>query len=128
MSNEAYLIISYFSVGLIVSAGALVAYLLLRRSLVSLMSTLEVGQLAHIFRKLFLWGVLLPVLLGFFSVSFPSCGKDTYQKIVADRAYLVSKNQEQLSSSFWYTGVTLLIWGFVILAILTVAKLSKRSS
>jgi hypothetical protein len=56
----------------------------------------------------------LPALLGFFSVSFRSCKKETYEAIIKDQAYLVAKNQEQLSDALSYIAIALLVWGLIV--------------
>ena len=95
MTNEEYLLISYFTAGLISLGFAIFAYLYLRYGFVEIMQSVSGKHLFQIFRKLFLIGIVLPALFGFFSVSFRSCSRDTYDKIIAERAYLFAKNQEQ---------------------------------
>jgi hypothetical protein len=56
----------------------------------------------------------LPALFGFFSVTFRSCGKGTYEAIIRDQAYLVAKNQEQLSAALSYIAIALLVWGLIV--------------
>jgi hypothetical protein len=62
----------------------------------------------------FLLGIIVPALFGFFSVSFRSCKKKTYEAIIADQAYLVAKNQEQLSAALFYIAIALLVWGLIV--------------
>jgi hypothetical protein len=62
----------------------------------------------------FLLGIIVPALFGFFSVSFRSCKKETYEAIIADQAYLVAKNQEQLSAVLSYIAIALLVWGLIV--------------
>jgi hypothetical protein len=114
MTNEQYLIVSYFTAGLISLGLALAAYFWLRRSFREIIRVIPHRYFSRILRKLFLWGIILPALLGFFSVSFRSCSKDTYEKIIAEKAYLVKKNQKQLSNSLFYIIAALAIWGFII--------------
>jgi len=130
MTSEQYLIVSYFAVGLLVLATALVVYVVLRPSFMGVVRASPSGHFAHILRKLFSLGIILPALFGFFSVSFRSCERDTYEEIIAQRAYLVAKNQEQLSTSFSHMVVALLIWGLIALGVLFVIKRHKgtRSS
>lgn len=126
MTNEQYLIVSYFTVGLLSLGFALAAYLWLRHSFIGV--TLAVrGKFSIILRRLFFIGIILPALGGFFSVSFRSCSKGTYAKIIAERSYLVAKNQEQLSTSLLYIVIALLLWGIIILgALLLIKKQQNR--
>ena len=114
MNNETYLIVSYFSIGVVCLALGLLTYALLRRSFGGFTKTIPDGELGLIYRRLFLFGILLPALAGFCSVTFRSCEKDSYASIVADRAYLVAKNQEQLSACLMYICIALLVWAVVV--------------
>jgi len=122
MTNEQYLIVFYFAAGLLSLGSALATYLWLHRSFVGVVRVIPSGHFARILRKLFSPGIILPALFGFFSVSFRSCEKDTYEKIIADRAYLVAKNQEQISASLSHIVVALLVWGFIVLGALFIIK------
>jgi hypothetical protein len=63
---------------------------------------------------LFLVGIILPALFGFFSVTFRSCNKETYEAIIADQAYLLAKSQEQLSAALAHIAIALLVWGLIV--------------
>lgn len=121
MTNEQYLVVSYFTVGLLSFAFALATYLLLRHSFIGVTQAVR-GKLSIILRRLFFIGIILPALVGFFSVSFRSCSKETYVQIIADRSYLVAKNQEQLSTSLSYIVIALLLWGLIILGAFIINK------
>ena len=114
MNNEQYLVVSYFSVGLMCLVLAIVAYLWLRRSFISTVSCVSSPYFSRILKKLFLIGIVLPAFFGFFSVTFRGCSIDTYEEIIAERTYLIAKNQEQLSSSLNYIIVALFAWGFIV--------------
>lgn len=122
MSNEQYLIVSYFAVGLACAGLAFATFKFLWQSFAALTSAIPGGRLGSVFRKLFLAGIVLASMAGFFSVSFRSCGKQSYQAIVQDRSYLVAKNQEQLGTSLSRMAAALLVWGLI----LAVAFLAKR--
>ncbi len=116
MTNEHYLIASYFVVAAACMAVSFAVYTLLRRSFAAMTTVVPGGRLGNLLQRLFFIGIVLPGLAGFLSVTFYSCDKPTYQKIIADRPYLVAKNQEQLSASFSYIVIALLIWGFIAAA------------
>lgn len=125
MTNEQYLVVSYFTTGLLSFAFALATYLLLRRSFIAVTQTVR-GKLSNILRRLFFIVIILPALAGFFSVSFRSCSRDTYVKIIAERSYLVAKNQQQLSTSLSCIVITLLLWGLIILGAFIIKKNHKN--
>ena len=123
MTNEQYLVVSYFTVGLLSFAFASATYLLLRHSFIAVTQAVR-GKLSIILRRLFFIGIIFPALLGFFSVSFRSC-EQTYVQIIANRSYLVAKNQEQLSTSLSYIVISLLLWGLIILGAFIINKKHK---
>jgi hypothetical protein len=118
MSNEQYLIVSYFFVGLLSIGIAMAACAYLRRSLTGLLRAFPNRHLASILKKLFPAGLALPALVGFLSVSYQSCHQ-SYQSIIAERSYLIGKNQEQLSAICFYLMLAVLVWGVVLLLSLT---------
>ena len=124
MTNEQYLVVSYFIVGLLSLGFALATYLWLRHSFIGVTQAVG-GKLSIVLRRLFFIGIIFPALVGFFSVSFRSCSKQTYAQIIADRSYLVAKNQEQLSTSLSHIVIALLLWGLIILGVFIINKNHK---
>ena len=64
--------------------------------------------------RLFPVGLVLPALAGFLSVDYHGCG-ESYAKIIADRSYLVEKNQEQIVKACVFLMVALFVWGLLVL-------------
>jgi len=114
MSNEQYLIVSYFCVGGLAIVIAVAVYAYLRRPLAGLASAFPNRHLASILERLFAAGLVLPALAGFLSVDYQSCHQ-SYQSIIADRSYLVAKNQEQVSAVCFFLMLAILGWGVVVL-------------
>ena len=122
MSNEQYLIVSYFVVALLCCGLGLMAYGWLRRPFDEVMEQIVASHLARPLRRVFPFGVVFPALAGFLSVSYQQCGKPPYEQIIVNRAYLVAKNQEQLSA-----GMDSVAWAVLVSAILvTVCLLAVR--
>lgn len=125
MTNDTYLVLSYVvCAALSVALGASV-YLFLRRPFAVVADATPRKHLRSILKRLFPIGLLFPALLGFVSVSYKSCGRQTYAKIVESRSYLVQKNQEQISSTLLSIVVAVLTWDVVILLL---TKLAQRES
>jgi hypothetical protein len=60
-------------------------------------------------------------------VSYRSCD-ESYDSLIADRSYLVGKNQEQLSAICLFLMLAVLGWGIVILlSLVTQPKEMRRS-
>ena len=112
MSNESYLIVSYFA-----AAGAGVGLAILSVLVLAepVKKALAAGTaLARLVRRALPPWLVLVVLMGFLSVTYFDCDHDTYQKIVADRHHLVNKTFEQGSEMTKYLAVALLVYGLVL--------------
>jgi len=121
MTNEEYLITSYFAVGMICIGLSVLIYALLKDSFGKTVSSYSGTKLPIILKRMFFIGILFPALIGFFSVSYRDC-KGSYKSIIADKAYLVQKNQAQLSASTLYLVIALVIWCLVVALILMIQK------
>ena len=127
MTNEQYLIVSYFVVACACLALGLATYAFLHRSFAALSTTAPGGRLGRVLKRLFLLGIVLPAMAGFLSVSFRTCDVRTYPDIVANRSYLITKNLEQLGASLSYIAIAILLWGFLIAAGFLVIRKRKRT-
>ncbi|MCJ7773275.1 MAG: hypothetical protein MUP22_09100 [Desulfobacterales bacterium] len=124
MANEQFLIVLYIIIGLLSLGFAILTYIWLRGSFDEIMNAVS-DRLSVILKRLFFIGIVLPAMAGFFSVSFRSCSKQTYANIIADRSYLIAKNQEQLSTSLTYIVIALFVWGVIVLGALMVGRSHK---
>ncbi|MBN2467881.1 MAG: hypothetical protein JXD19_06980 [Deltaproteobacteria bacterium] len=120
MSNELYLIFSYFLIGAACFVVAVIVYLVLRKGFTNVVSLLPTTHLSAILRKLFFLGIVVPALFGFCSVSFKSCSVTTYERVIENRSYLVEKNQEQLASSLRHTVYAVMVWGGIVFGALVI--------
>jgi hypothetical protein len=127
MTNDRYLIVSYFAVAALAISIAGATWLYLRRSFGGITQALSPGNLSQILKAMFPAGLILPALLGFISVSYYGCGK-SYEEIVKERSYLVQINQKQISSILLWIAAALLFWDLVILFALRFARTSSQSS
>jgi hypothetical protein len=125
MSNDLYLRLSYVGAGLAALVLAWTAYFALKKSLAGATGALAESRLRQVIRRLFFPGVVLPAMVGFLSVTFHSCSKNTYQKIIEDRAYLIAKNQEQISASLSHVVIALMVWGLILLGVLALSRRSR---
>lgn len=125
MTNDTYLVVSYFICAALSIALGTVVYLLLRGPFAVVADAAPRKHLRSILKRLFPIGLLLPALLGFVSVSYQSCNRQTYAKIVESRSYLVEKNQEQISATLLSIVVAVLVWDAVILLL---TKLTQKGS
>jgi hypothetical protein len=125
MTNDTYLIVSYVVCAVLSIALGTLVYLFLRRPFAVVADAVPRKHLRSILKRLFPIGLLFPAFLGFVSVSYQSCDRKTYTKIVESRSYLVQKNQEQISSTLLSIVVAVVVWDVVILLL---TKLAQRES
>jgi TRAP-type C4-dicarboxylate transport system permease small subunit len=122
MTNDRYLIVSYFLCAALSIALGLLGYYYLRRPFAGVAEAAPGRGLPSMLKRLFPCGFVLPALLGFVSVSYRSCDRTTYTEIVASRGYLVEKNQEQISSILLYLLFAVVFWNLVALFVLRFAR------
>jgi hypothetical protein len=127
MTNDRYLIVSYFAVAALAIAFAGATWRYLRRSFVGITQALSTGNLSRLLKAMLPAGLFLPAFLGFLSVSYRGCN-NSYEEIVKERSYLIWINQEQISSILLWIAAAVLFWDIVILLALRFARASGRAS
>lgn len=125
MTNDRYLVLSYVVCAAISIALGASVYLFLRRPFAVVADATPRKHLRAMLKRLFPVGLLFPALLGFVSVSYRSCERQTYAKIIESRSYLVEKNQEQISRTLLSIVLAVLVWDVVIVLL---AKLEQSES
>ncbi len=128
MTNEQYLIASYFAGAAISIVLGTLVYFYLRRSFGEFVETASGNRLPSVLKKLFPCGVIFPALMGFISVTYLSCNHETYEKIVQNRQYLVEKNHEQLSSILLSLLIAILVWNVLLIFVQKHASSVKKGS
>ncbi|MGA8221797.1 MAG: hypothetical protein WB780_09095 [Candidatus Acidiferrales bacterium] len=128
MTNERYLIASYFAVAVLSAGLGTMVYQFLRRPFGGVADAASGKRLSSTLKRLLPCGLLFPALLGFVSVSYQSCGRRTYEEIVQNRSYLVEKNQEQISSVLLYILVAVVFWDVIVFLILKYARNGRSES
>lgn len=117
MTNDHFLIVSYFVVGAISVAIGAAAFVFLRRSFEDSLK-LGVGKnLESVLTRLFPVGIIVPALLGFVSVAYITCGVQTYDQAVRDRQYLIQKSHEQLSSVCLMLLFAIIFWDLLLILV-----------
>jgi hypothetical protein len=127
MSNEAYLIVSYFGAGVICLGLGLAAYFWLRRPLQGVADSLPQKNWRQIIRRGFPLSTLLFVLSGSLSVNYYGCEQKKYNEILNDRSYITKKNTEQLSKALEGAIWSVALWS-VILAVALRASRRRGSA
>lgn len=100
MTNEQYLIVSYFTAGGSGVVLACVTGLVLRGPLRSAVARFSAPAQRLMGRTLFAW-LLMGALLAFMSVGyFGDCSHHTYKSIVEDLPWMVGKTRQQAQNIF----------------------------
>jgi hypothetical protein len=114
MSDERYLIVSYFLTGCVCLLLGVVAFLWLRRP-IGQIAGVRFRSLGEAIHRFFPASTLLIAVAAFASVSYYACGTRNYDQIVSDRPYIRSMERAQISASFEWLAWLAIFWGFVIL-------------
>jgi hypothetical protein len=116
MSNEHYLIVSYFGFGLVSLAFGVAAYRVLRRPFAAIAGAVA-GLRGAILKRTLALSLAFAGVLGFLSVSYLDCNKG-YDDIVKDRAYMEQINMQQLQHAGNCIVFAVLVWSFVVVVLL----------
>ena len=120
MTNEQYLIVSYFTAagGGLVMAVITAALLrgALRQALRSVLSPL--GRLLR--RVLPAW-LILAVLFAFMSVSYFDCTHHTYQEVVADRPHMIDVTRAQIQHMLLYVSIAMFAYTLGLAVMLAIS-------
>jgi hypothetical protein len=115
LSNEHYLIVSYFLFALVSLGIGGVVYRLLRKPFAAIAEA-DAGKLRSTFlKRAMAVSMNFAAVLGFLSVSYTQKGCMNYEQVVKDRSYLVKVNQEQLQSAGNWVASAVFVWCVVVL-------------
>ena|SRR5882724_11856261 len=126
MSNEAYLIVSYFIVAVLCLLLGLAAYFWLRRPAEGIADSLPHEKWRKIIRKAFPLSTILFVLSSCLSVNYYGCQQKKYSEILNDRSYITAKNSEQIAQSLNAILWSVAVWSIVLAVALLRGR--RRSS
>jgi hypothetical protein len=123
MRNETFLIFSYFLFALICLGLGLAAYLRLRRPFDRVIGALPRRAWAGVLERSFPLSTLLFACSAFLSVRYTGgCAGVPYEYVVADRAYMIAKNQEQVSQTLSSLAVNVFLWAAILILTLLIIR------
>ena len=125
MTNERYLVVSYFCAAAGGILAAILTALALRSPLGKAVSAVlsPVGKVLR--RSLPAW-LILAVLFAFVSVNYINCGHSTYKSVVEDREYLELVTCDQIGTMMHYLCAAMLFYA-MFLSILMLLPRRERS-
>jgi len=126
MTNEHYLIVSYFVVGFVSLGLGAAAYRALRRPFAEIAEAVAGRFGSTILKRALAVSMTVAAVVGFLSVSYTQqgCGK-SYEEVVKDRSYLVQVNQQQLQGASDWVVYGVFAWCFVVVICLVVLRRKK---
>ena len=119
MTNENYLIVSYFCAAAGGLAGAAATALLLRSAVRRAVAAV-LAPVGKVFRRVLPAWLVLLVLFAFTSVSYLDCDHSTYQEVVKDRAHMEQVTRTQASKMLNYLTAGLLVYAAALAVMLTI--------
>jgi len=124
MSNEHYLIVSYFVFALVSLALGVAAYRVLRRPFAAIAEAVA-GLRGVMLRRTLALSLALAAVLGFLSVSYVDCNRG-YDQIVKDRSLMDEINRQQLQHAGNWIVFAVLAWGFMVVVLLAIWRRKKQ--
>jgi hypothetical protein len=119
MTNEHYLIVSYFVVALVSLGLGVAADRALRGPFAVICQAVTGKSRLSTWKRTLTLSMTMAAALGFLSVSYRGCGK-SYAEVVKDRSYLVQMNREQLRAASHWIVYAVFAWCLVVVICLVV--------
>jgi hypothetical protein len=112
VTNDRYLIISYFGACAVTLGLGAAVYLMLRRPIAQLSQALLGNTGGRVMRSVLSITLLLASLAGFFGISYTEngCNRLKYEDVVKEKSYLNQVNRQQFHNSADWLLVTVLCW------------------
>jgi hypothetical protein len=127
VSNEHYLIVSYFGVGLVSLCLGIVVYRVLRGPFAAIAEA-AIGRLrSRVLTRALGAFMTLAAALGFLSVTYTEKGCVNYEQVVKNRDYLIRANQQQLHRSGDWIVSAVFLWCVVVLICLLVPRCAQAN-
>src|SRR5271169_5903177 len=120
MTNEHYLIVSYFLFAFVSLGLGIVAYRVLRTPFAAITDSVVGKSSSTLLKRVLHLSITVAAVLGFLSVSYTQHGCVNYENVVNDRAYLVRLNREQIQSAGEWVVYAVLAWCAVVVICLAV--------
>jgi len=127
MSNERYLIVSYFFFAVVCLGMGVLAYWILRRPFERIAEA-TVGSRSPVLKRVLAISMTAAGALGFLGFSYNQKGCVSYEQVVSNRYFLVSANVEQVQGAADWIAWTVLAWGVVVaICLKALAKQNPKS-
>ena len=125
MSNERYLIASYFAFAILCFGLGLLVFYILRRPFERVADSILGDSRRTLLKRALILSMTAASVLGFLGVSYNQQGCTKYEQIIKERAYLVDRNIEQMKNATDWIVWTLLLWCVVVATALAASRKQK---
>jgi hypothetical protein len=125
MSNERYLIVSYFALAIFCFGLGLLVYYILRRPFERVADSIVGNARQTWLKRTMVLSMTAASVLGFLGVSYNQQGCTKYEQVIKERAYLVDRNIGQVQNATAWIVWTLLLWCVVIGVALAATRKQK---
>jgi hypothetical protein len=127
VSNEHYLIVSYFLVGLVSLCLGIAVYRVLRTPFAAIAEAATGRLRSRVLTRALGVFMTLAAVLGFLSVSYTERGCMSYEAVVKNRDYLVQINQQQLQKTSNWIVAAVFLWCIVVLLCLLALRSAQTN-
>jgi hypothetical protein len=121
LSNENYLLVSYFVVGILCLGIGVGAYLVLAPSFAQIAGAVAGGVRRNFLKSATGFLMLFAAAVGFLSISYTD-GCLNYEQVVRNRDYLVRINQQQVQSTGGWVVAAVFLWCIVVMICLVALR------
>lgn len=125
MSNERYLIVSYFFFAVVCLGMGVSTYLILRKPFAGIAGAI-VGKRGALLKRALAVSMTTAAVLGFLGYSYNQKGCVSYQQVISNRYFLVEANVKQVQGAADWIAWTVLAWGAVV--VICLSALRKRKA
>ena len=126
MTNDHYLLVSYFVVGFVSLCLGVAAYRVFRKPFAAIAERVAGKSRSLLLKRALAASMTLAGVLGFLSFSYTQKGCMNYEQVVKDRDYLVQANREQLQHAGNWIAAVVFVWSAVVLICLVMIE--KKNS
>ena len=121
MSNERYLIISYFVFAIVCCGLGVLVHQILRKPFATIVDAI-VGSRSGIVKRALMVTLTAAGVLGFLGFSYNQKGCVSYAQVIKSRDFLVDANLHQVQNAVDWIAWTVLAWGVLVVMFLKVLQ------
>jgi len=115
VSNEHYLIVSYFLFALVSLCMGVAVYRILRTPFAAIAESATARFGSRLLTRVMAVCMTIAAVVGFLGVSYTQKGCRSYEQVIKDREYLIQMNQQQVARTSDWLVWAVFLWCIVVL-------------